>query len=232
MVIPENSEFSSPANSRIIPFSISGQPFVPLTALKKRSPSIISNAENYHCTPGPKMKPLAQTWFHCFNNFRDLNHALQVLKGRGAIKKIGESGEPHDTAHMTDESSRHDGSTGYPPCDDLEDFIHPPVALDLWVDRHKNEINERGCLSLFDEDDYQVKVLVYGVGEHIGRNNAADIFVWQYMGSCDFTYNDDNQKHALKKKDVLIVPRGTSYTAINQPNALTLHIVIDPRKKS
>ncbi|CAK9301183.1 unnamed protein product [Gordionus sp. m RMFG-2023] len=128
------------------------------------------------------------------------------------------------------QSSRHNRSTGYPPCDDLEDFIHPPVALDLWVDRHKNEINERGCLSLFDEDDYQVKVLVYGVGEHIGRNNAADIFAWQYLGSCDFTSTTIIK--STQEKGRSYRPRGTSYTAINQPNALTLHIVIDPRKKS
>ncbi|XP_038078624.1 3-hydroxyanthranilate 3,4-dioxygenase-like isoform X1 [Patiria miniata] len=115
---------------------------------------------------------------------------------------------------------------------DTETEVEAPFSLLSWMDKHQEEIQEKGFKKLFG-DKYQFEVAVYGPGDHVGGSEAAETWTWQLKGTSEITVGEEKvKKIELTERQCMLIPQDTKYTAKQGKDSLRLSCFQDPRKKT
>ncbi|XP_028409768.1 3-hydroxyanthranilate 3,4-dioxygenase-like [Dendronephthya gigantea] len=164
----------------------------------------------YYCEDNKTI--LFEKWFHCADLGKDLV----------PIVKSFFSSEQHKTGKPIPGTI-----TDNPPFKlDTTTKLADPFSLQKWVEENKEEIKEKGLKVIFESN--QTKVRVHGPGEY-ATDGESETWLWQINGNTNFTCNGADT--TFVESDVILIPSGTKYSCVIQPNGLMISVVMDPKMK-
>lgn len=113
---------------------------------------------------------------------------------------------------------------------DTERSVEAPFSLRDWIKKHSAEIDQNGRLPVFNTDNYQFQVYVYGKGEIVDQHSIAEAWIWQWEGDSDVSFGSN--KYTLHEGDSLLVPVGQQFCVAQQSGSHSLVCYQDPTKST
>ncbi|XP_067681901.1 3-hydroxyanthranilate 3,4-dioxygenase-like [Haliotis asinina] len=163
----------------------------------------------------PTLQSLYEQWFYC----EDLGTQL------GPVIKAYFASEQHKTGRPLP------GTIPENPPVVLDSTISLQAPFNLWdwLNTHREELHSKGQIQLFG-DQYQFDVRILGKGEHSGKVNNAEVFIWQIEGGS--TVQVEGKDYALVENDTMLIKTGQAYTAVLSDTSIALICYQDRNRKT
>ncbi|GFO11992.1 3-hydroxyanthranilate 3,4-dioxygenase [Plakobranchus ocellatus] len=162
----------------------------------------------------PTTDSLFEAWFHC----DDLGTQLGPIIKQFFASEQYKTGKPiSGTIPETP-----------PVILDSEVSLQAPFSLQAWIDRHRTELDTKGCVQLFPPT-FQFDVKVYGKGENTEQCKGFEVWIWQLEGTS--TVNVEGKDYNLETNDTMLVLDEQQYTASRPHGSVALICHQDPKRK-
>ncbi|NP_001083573.1 3-hydroxyanthranilate 3,4-dioxygenase [Xenopus laevis] len=147
---------------------------------------------------------LFEQWFYC----EDLGTQLAPIMKEFFSSKQYKSGKPDPDQPKAK----------MPFCLSTEQVMEP-FSFQHWLNKHRLEIIQKKCVSLFG-DDHETKAVIYGGGESKQSKAQTDVWIWQLEGTSHVTLGNEVLK--LGSGDSLLVPEETLFSWTREDGSIAL----------
>lgn len=113
---------------------------------------------------------------------------------------------------------------------DSETKLKDPFNLKDWIEKHRQEIDDKGKVALFDVSKHQMQVYIYGKGVSGDINGNAETWIWQLNGNS--LLKCQNKEFNMKQDDSALIPVNEKFILQQEEGSLALVCYQDPTKSA